>query len=390
MSDSVKVGAGGTAAGVRELGAGDTAELEQVRQFFRNYAAWLGVDLSYQNFDEEMSTLPGRYAAPQGRLFYAEVDGQGAGCVGIRPLAEGVCELKRLYVDPAFRGLGVGRELALAAIRAARKIGYRKILLDTLPAMRIAVKLYRELGFAEAPAYYQTAVEGTQFLALDLENWSEDAISNRSLHHLFDFNRAWSNKMREVDPDYFERLSHLQTPELLWIGCSDSRVPANEIVGLLPGEVFVHRNVANVVVHTDLNCLSVIQFAVDVLKVKHIMVVGHYGCGGVKAALDGARVGLVDIWLRHVRDVRAKHLREIDTLPPEARHDRLCELNVLEQVANVCQTYVVQDAWQRGQPLTIHGWIYGLKDGLMRDLDITVNAADQLPGRYATALSTLL
>jgi carbonic anhydrase len=207
---------------------------------------------------------------------------------------------------------------------------------------------------------------------------------------LFDFNRAWSNKMREVDPGYFEKLSHLQTPELLWIGCSDSRVPANEIVGLLPGEVFVHRNVANVVVHTDLNCLSVIQFAVDVLKVKHIMVVGHYGCGGVKAALDGARVGLVDIWLRHVRDVRAKHLRDIDALPPEARHNRLCELNVLEQVANVCQTYVVQDAWQRGQPLTIHGWIYGLKDGLMRDLDITVNAADQLPGRYTVALSTLI
>jgi carbonic anhydrase len=158
----------------------------------------------------------------------------------------------------------------------------------------------------------------------------------------------------------------------------------------LPGEVFVHRNVANVVVHTDLNCLSVIQFAVDVLKVKHIMVVGHYGCGGVKAALDGARVGLVDIWLRHVRDVRAKHLEKIETLPEEARHARLCELNVLEQVANVCQTYVVQDAWQRGQPLTIHGWIYGLKDGLMRDLDITVNAADQLPGRYAVALSTLI
>jgi carbonic anhydrase len=266
----------------------------------------------------------------------------------------------------------------------ARRLGYRKILLDTLPAMRIAVKLYRELGFDEAPAYYQTPVEGTQFLALDLENWSEDALNNRTLHHLFDFNRAWSKKMREVDPGYFEKLSHLQTPELLWIGCSDSRVPANEIVGLLPGEVFVHRNVANVVVHTDLNCLSVIQFAVDVLKVKHVMVVGHYGCGGVKAALDGDRVGLVDIWLRHVRDVRAKHLQKIDTLPPEARHDRLCELNVLEQVANVCQTYVVQDAWARGQPLTVHGWIYGLKDGLMRDLDITVGRlrlADLRPAR---------
>jgi len=390
MSDmpTQKLGAGDTA--IRALDAGDAVEIEQVRQFFRNYAAWLGVDLCFQNFDEEMATLPGRYAAPDGRLFYAEVNGRGAGCVGIRPFAEGVCELKRLYVDPAQRGVGVGRLLALAAIRAAKEIGYRKMMLDTLPAMRIAVKLYRELGFQEAPAYYQTSLEGTQFLALDLENWSEEQINNQTLHHLFDFNRAWANKMREVDPGYFEKLSHLQTPELLWIGCSDSRVPANEIVGLLPGEVFVHRNVANVVVHTDLNCLSVIQFAVDVLKVKHIMVVGHYGCGGVKAALDGARVGLVDIWLRHVRDVRAKHLREIDKLPPEARHDRLCELNVLEQVANVCQTYVVQDAWQRGQPLTIHGWIYGLKDGLMRDLDITVNAADQLPGRYTVALSTLL
>ncbi len=315
----MKVGAGRTA--IQVLGADNLAEIEQVRQFFRNYAGWLGVDLSFQNFDEEMATLPGRYTAPDGRLFYATVDAngekRGAGCVGIRPLAEGVCELKRLYVDPAFRSLGVGRDLALAAIRAARRIGYRRILLDTLPAMRIAVKLYRELGFDEAPAYYQTAVEGTQFLALDLENWSEDALNNRTLHHLFDFNRAWSNKMREVDPGYFEKLSHLQTPELLWIGCSDSRVPANEIVGLLPGEVFVHRNVANVVVHTDLNCLSVIQFAVDVLKVKHIMVVGHYGCGGVKAALDGARVGLVDIWLRHVRDVHAKHLAQIDALPPE-------------------------------------------------------------------------
>jgi GNAT superfamily N-acetyltransferase len=213
MNDTVKVGAGGTA--IRVLGAEHVAELEQVRQFFRNYAAWLGVDLSFQNFDEEMASLPGRYSAPEGRLFYATVDGRGAGCVGIRLLSEGVCELKRLYVDPAFRGLGVGRDLALEAIRVARRIGYRKILLDTLPAMRIAVKLYRELGFDEAPAYYQTPVEGTQFLALDLENWSEDALNNRTLHHLFDFNRAWSNKMREVDPGYFEKLSHLQTPELL-------------------------------------------------------------------------------------------------------------------------------------------------------------------------------
>jgi carbonic anhydrase len=380
---SPKVGAGRTAR-IRVIDAAHPAELEQVRQFFRNYAAWLGVDLSFQEFEEEMATLPGRYAVPSGRLYYAEVDGTGAGCVGIRPIADGICELKRLYVEPAFRGRGLGRELALVAIRAAKEIGYRTLVLDTLPVMRTAVRLYREIGFTAA------ALEGTQFLALDLQNWSEDGLNKRTLHHLFDFNKAWSHKMCEVDPAYFEKLSRLQTPELLWIGCSDSRVPANEIVGLLPGEVFVHRNVANVVVHTDLNCLSVIQFAVDVLKVKHIMVVGHYGCGGVKAALEGARVGLVDIWLRHVRDVRAKHLRMIEAMPEPERHDRLCELNVLEQVANVCQTYVVQDAWQRGQELTVHGWIYGLKDGLMRDLGLTVDTPDQFPGRYTTALSTLI
>lgn len=389
---STKVGVGETA--IRTLSARDVNELEQVRQFFRNYTAWLGVDLSYQGFDAEMAALPGRYSAPDGGLYYAQVTEngikRGAGCVGIRQLSDGVCELKRLYVEPEFRGQGLGRDLALVAIREARRIGYRKILLDTLPAARIAVKLYRELGFTEAPAYYQTPIEGTQFLALDLENWSEDSINNRTLHHLFDFNRAWSRQMRQVDSGYFEKLATLQSPEYLWIGCSDSRVPANQIVGLLPGEVFVHRNVANIVVHTDLNCLSVIQFAVDVLKVKHIMVVGHYGCGGIKAAHDGTRVGLVDIWLRHVRDVRAKHLALIEALPAENRHDRLCELNVLEQVANLCQTYVVQDAWQRGQPLTVHGWIYGLSDGLMRDLGLTVTANDHLAERYNIALSTLV
>ena len=377
---------------LRTLTHDDTVALEQVRQYFRNYAAWLGVDLSYQKFDEEMTTLPGAYASPQGRLFFAEINGQPAGCIGIRPMEEGsdgLCEMKRLYVDPLQRAKGIGHALALAGIRAAKEIGYRKIMVDTLPAMRMAVKLYRELGFLEAPAYYKTPVEGTMFLVLDLDNWSEEEVRKENLSHLFDFNRAWSKQMQEVEPHYFERLSKLQTPELLWIGCSDSRVPANEIVGLLPGEVFVHRNVANVVVHTDLNCLSVIQFAVDVLKVKHIMVVGHYGCGGVKAALDGARVGLVDIWLRHVKDVREKHLQAIEELPPTARHDRLCELNVLEQVANVCQTYVVQDAWQRGQELTIHGWIYGLKDGLMSDLGLTVRKMDDLIPRYLGALAAL-
>jgi len=387
MNETVKPGRG--AAAMRVLGAEHVAELDQVRQFFRNYAGWLGVDLSYQNFEEEMANLPGRYASPEGRLFYATVDGQAAGCVGIRPYSDGVCELKRLYVEPAFRGLGVGRELALAAIRAARQIGYRKVLLDTLPAMRIAVKLYRDLGFTAAPAYYQTPVEGTQFLALDLENWSEDEVSNANLYHLFDFNRAWARQIREVDPDYFERLSHLQSPQYLWIGCSDSRVPANQIVGLLPGEVFVHRNVANVVVHTDLNCLSVIQFAIDVLKVRHIMVVGHYGCGGVQAALEHQRVGLADLWLRHVQDVHTRHLARVDELPAERRHDRLCELNVLEQVQNVARTVCVQDAWQRGQDLTIHGWIYGLKDGLLRDLGLTLNSPDHVAERYQAALETL-
>jgi len=282
---------------LRTLSTDDTQAIDQVRQYFRNYAAWLGVDLSYQNFDQEMASLPGAYTAPEGRLFFAEIEGRPAGCVGVRPLpeSEGVCEMKRLYVDPEERGHGVGNALALAAIKAAKEIGYRKLIIDTLPSMRMAVKLYRELGFTEAPAYYKTPVEGTMFLALDLENWSEEEIRSENLSHLFDFNRAWARKMQEVDPDYFNKLSKIQTPELLWIGCSDSRVPANEIVGLLPGEVFVHRNVANVVVHTDLNCLSVIQFAVEALKVKHVMVVGHYGCGGVGAALRKERIGLVDI-----------------------------------------------------------------------------------------------
>jgi carbonic anhydrase len=376
---------------IQTLTTNDSDALEQVRQYFRNYAGWLGVDLSYQNFEQEMASLPGAYTAPEGRLFFAQVDGRPAGCVGVRPLPEsdGVCEMKRLYVTPEERGHGVGAALALAAIKAAKEIGYRKLIIDTLPSMRMAVKLYRELGFTEAPSYYQTPVEGTMFLALDLENWSEEEIRSENLSHLFDFNRAWARQMQEVDPDYFNKLAKIQTPEYLWIGCSDSRVPANQIVGLLPGEVFVHRNVANVVVHTDLNCLSVIQFAVEALKVKHIMVVGHYGCGGVGAALEKKRVGLVDIWLRHVQDVHAKHQPSVDNLPVEQRHDRLCELNVLEQVWNVCQTFIVQDAWRRGQPVTVHGWIYGLKDGLMHDLGITINSPEDLKTRYDAALKAL-
>ena len=195
------------------------------------------------------------------------------------------------------------------------------------------------------------------------------------LKQLFANNRAWALKMTQQDPEFFSRLSSQQAPEYLWIGCADSRVPANEIVGLAPGELLVHRNVANVVVHADLNCLSVMQFAVDVLKVEHIIVCGHYGCGGVRAALRDDRLGLVDNWLRHVQDVRWKHEKEIEGLrTEEQRHDRLCELNVIEQVVNVSQTTVVRDAWAREQPLTVHGWIYDLHDGLLRDLGVSVTA----------------
>jgi carbonic anhydrase len=194
----------------------------------------------------------------------------------------------------------------------------------------------------------------------------------RKLRPLFDNNRSWAAEQTRGDPEFFERLLGQQAPEYLWIGCSDSRVPANQIVGLAPGELFVHRNVANVVVHTDLNCLSVLQFAVDVLRVKHVIVCGHYGCGGVSAALRDEKLGLIDNWLRHVQDVGAKHRAELAVLPDEpARAARLCELNVIEQVANVADTTVVRDAWRRGQPLAVHGWIYDLRDGLLRDLDVT-------------------
>ncbi len=204
----------------------------------------------------------------------------------------------------------------------------------------------------------------------------------RSLSHLFDNNRAWAAEMTRQDPAFFTRLSGQQAPQYLWIGCSDSRVPANQIVGLPPGEMFVHRNIANVVVHSDLNCLSVMQFAVEYLRVQHIIVCGHYGCGGVTAALRGDKLGVVDTWLRHVQDVRWKHNHELDALPDyEARRRRLCELNVVEQVVNAAQTTVVRDAWARGQSLSVHGWVYGLEDGLLRDLGVHIAAESELPGR---------
>jgi carbonic anhydrase len=212
----------------------------------------------------------------------------------------------------------------------------------------------------------------------------------RKLSKLFDSNRAWAERIRRQDPDFFVELSQQQSPEYLWIGCSDSRVPANQIVGLLPGELFVHRNVANLVVHTDLNCLSVMQFAVDVLKVRHIIVCGHYGCSGVRAALRRDRLGLSDNWLRHVEDVRRKHERRLAKLGDDsAVSDRLCELNVVEQVANVCETTIARDAWERGQELTVHGWIYGLQDGLLRDLNVTVSEAGESTASYRAALDAL-
>ena len=200
----------------------------------------------------------------------------------------------------------------------------------------------------------------------------------RVLPHLFANNRAWAEQIRQADATFFEKLTHQQSPSYLWIGCSDSRVPANQIVGLMPGELFVHRNVGNVVGHTDLNCLAVLQFAVDLLKVRHVIVCGHYGCSGVRAALRGDRLGLADHWLRAVRDVAAKYEESLAAAGDEAtRYDRLCELNVVEQVLHVCQSPVVTDAWDRGQALAVHGWIYGLQDGLLRDLDVCVTRADE-------------
>jgi carbonic anhydrase len=208
---------------------------------------------------------------------------------------------------------------------------------------------------------------------------------------LFENNRNWSRSLTAQDPDFFPKLAAQQAPAYLWIGCSDSRVPANQIVGLPPGEIFVHRNIANVVVHTDLNCLSVLQFAVDLLRVRHIIVCGHYGCSGVGAALRGERIGLADNWIRHVQDVRDKHAAHLDALPAAGsrRHDRLCELNVIEQVANVCLTTIVRDAWARNQPLSVHGWVYGLSDGLLRNLHVSASNPAESASSHLRAVAGL-
>jgi carbonic anhydrase len=211
-----------------------------------------------------------------------------------------------------------------------------------------------------------------------------------SLKHLLERNRAWAADLRVRNPDFFAELAEQQLPRYLWIGCSDSRVPANDITGLPPGELFVHRNVANVVVHTDLNCLSVLQYAVEALAVEHVILVGHYGCGGVHAAFQGKPLGLIDNWLRHVQDVAAKHAAILERLPDDGtREDRLCELNVIEQVVHVARTTIVQDAWQRGQPLTLHAWIYSLRDGLVRDLGLEADGPPALEVLYPCAIAAL-
>jgi len=212
----------------------------------------------------------------------------------------------------------------------------------------------------------------------------------RILSHLFENNKKWAEDIKAREPDFFMQLSNQQSPEYLWIGCADSRVPASQIVGLMPGNLFVHRNVANVVVHTDLNCLSTIQYAVDTLKVKHIIVCGHYGCGGVKAALLDQRYGLIDNWLRHIQDVRQKYETQIRSIAEESKKwDRLCELNVIEQVLNVCETTIVQDAWARGQELAVHGWIYGVQNGLLHDLHMCITSPAEIRSEFQNALSSL-
>lgn len=208
----------------------------------------------------------------------------------------------------------------------------------------------------------------------------------RLLGKLFQQNRDWAAEIKAEDPHFFEKLAVQQTPEILWIGCSDSRVPANELLGLLPGDVFVHRNVANLVIHTDFNCLSVIQYAVEVLKVKHVIVCGHYRCGGVIAAMGNQEFGLIDNWLRNIKDIYYKYRNEVNAIEDEhERQDYMCELNVLEQVTNICYTSIVQNAWRRGQELAVHGWIYDVKDGLLQDLDITIDNLEQIPDVYLSS-----
>ncbi len=322
------------------------------------------------------------------RYFAAFENKKIVGVAALLAVSDAICQIPLLFVLPKFRGASVGRNLAMRAIESARELQFQRLWIEDLSGARLAEKLFYELGFQETPLVIPNAQKKKQ-LCIDLLGWSKSKTCSENLFELFDFNRAWAKQMKSADANYFKKLAKLQTPNYLWIGCSDSRVPANQVVGLLPGELFVHRNMANVVAHSDLNALSVIQYAVDVLKVKHIMVVGHLGCGGVAAALHKKRLGLADVWVRHVKDVLQKHAALIAKVPRARQHDLLCQLNVLEQVANVAQTTVLEDAWRKGQSVAIHGWIYDIKDGEMHDLACTLRSNEDLTLRYRVALSAI-
>lgn len=218
----------------------------------------------------------------------------------------------------------------------------------------------------------------------------EGVVVLKTLKHLLDKNLEWAKEINEKDPEFFKQLSKQQNPEYLWIGCSDSRVPANQIVDLAPGDVFVHRNIANIVVHTDLNCLSVIQYAVDILKVKHIIVCGHYGCGGIKAAMDDEEHGLIDNWLRHIQDIHRLHAGKMQGLDHEEQVKLMCNLNIIEQVKNICDSTIVQNAWKNGAELSVHGWVYSLENGVLKDLGCCVSAIDEVEEKYREALSEIV
>ena len=322
------------------------------------------------------------------RYFAAFENKKIVGLASLIAISDSICKIPLLFVLPQFRGAFIGRNLAIRAIEGARKLHFQRLWVEESEVNGLSAKFFCELGFYESPLVIPNAQKKKQF-CIDLLHWSQSATRSENLFQLFDFNRAWAKQMKSADALYFKKLAKLQAPDYLWIGCSDSRVPANQVVGLLPGELFVHRNMANVVAHSDLNALSVIQYAVDILKVKHIMVVGHLGCGGVAAALHKKRLGLADVWVRHVKDVLEKHSALIAQTPTVRQHDLLCKLNVLEQVANVAQTTVLEDAWRKHQNVAIHGWIYDLKDGQIHDLGCTLHASADLKPRYCVALAAI-
>ncbi len=324
-----------------------------------------------------------------GHIFLAQNQNEIIGIALLKTLSNNIAELALLYVLPHFRAQKIGRKLTLLAMEFAREQHIQKLVLGENKNAQLTLKLLNELGFAPQTLIYKNAQKKLQW-CVELNQWSPTETDNQNLFQLFDFNRAWAKQMQSADSAYFKKLSRLQNPNYLWIGCSDSRVPANQVVGLLPGELFVHRNVANVVAHSDLNALSVVQYAVDILKVKHIMVVGHLGCGGVAAVLKREKIGnWADQWLKHVQHVLNKHRTLIQQTPQEKQHDLLCQLNVLEQVMNVAQTCILKNAWQNKQNITLHGWIYDIQNGQIHDLGCTLRHNSNTKECYRVALSAI-